>query len=212
MDLDQHRIAGLEHINLIVVWKLRRYANMLAAYYRSPIYLTGSALDPKATPRDWDLRIVMPDPLFKEFFGISSADYYDQLQHATQSPEAWKVSQEEAKRNAEGKYQTNMRIDFQIQPESYVEKVHSEHDKIRLDTRPGEPSTPTQLTSPEDLAEALFAIEKDLVSHRLRVSALEQEHQQFFRTTRGDIIMQVENLVAQKWVAFKSNRVDGSKT
>jgi hypothetical protein len=52
------------------LWSLRRLANGLRGYYGQPVYLCGSALlDGNTNPRDWDIRIELPDEQFALRYG-----------------------------------------------------------------------------------------------------------------------------------------------
>jgi hypothetical protein len=125
------------HIPPVIRWKLVRWANMLSArYYGAPVYLVGSALaEANARPRDWDIRVELPDDEFQWVFGGSPKDWESEGRSGHWSPIRWRWSDECTKRTKEGWAHVGVNIDFQIYPRSYAEKLHRGEPKCRLDSR-----------------------------------------------------------------------------
>lgn len=113
--------------------KLRRFANEMANFYRTPVYLCGSAMiDFNCEPRDWDIRIEMGHRDFKRRFG-------DPWQWMTEGGTGnwtqlrWKWSDECVKRTKDGWGRTGLNIDFQIYPLVQIQS-YAHKPKVRLDT------------------------------------------------------------------------------
>lgn len=113
---------------------LRHLANALTARYGLPVWLCGSALaDFNARPRDWDLRIEMPDEQFTRMFGD-----WQKWQQEGWSGE-WSTIRE--RWAAECVKQTGwcwktapLNIDFQIYPVTHCRVHYRTAPKLKLTT------------------------------------------------------------------------------
>lgn len=115
--------------------RLRRWANTLRQLYPdTPIYLVGSALSgSNPNPRDWDIRIIVPDEEFVIRFG--NVEEWE-IEGATGewTDIRWKWADECIKRVKSGWGATGLNIDFQIYPESHTKRVYPDDlPKLRLD-------------------------------------------------------------------------------
>lgn len=98
---------------------LKCYAKRVAKFYRLPIYLVGSALiDANEKPRDWDLRMRMPDDRFRERFG-DPLKWTIEGQTGQWTDVRWQWSNECTKRSREAWRACRVLVDFQIYPPSY---------------------------------------------------------------------------------------------
>ena len=128
MPLPEHVKERLPH--------LRRWANRLAGYYGCHIYLTGSALfGDNAKPRDWDIRIEMPDSDFEVRFG-NVQDWVNEGGSGQWTDVRWRWSRQCVKDTKAGWYATGLNIDFQIYPKSHCRRLYAKFPKYRLDKMP----------------------------------------------------------------------------
>ena len=114
--------------------RLRRWANLLRGLYGVPIYLCGSALiECNKNPRDWDIRVEMPDEDFRRRFG--DPQKWEEEESTGQWTEVrYRWSDECVKRSKEGWRAVDLNMDFQIYPLSYCERLYRKRPKIKLDT------------------------------------------------------------------------------
>lgn len=120
---------------------LRQWANKLSDSHGTSVYLVGSALrDDNVNPRDWDIRIKLPDPLFALKFGLSyeTSRIVDQWIKEGSTGKwtqlRWRWSNHCVKRAAEGSSYTSLNIDFQVYPATYW-KVYDGESRLRLNTK-----------------------------------------------------------------------------
>lgn len=115
-----------------VARKLRRWITEMSNFYRLPVYLCGSALfDFNTHPRDWDVRIEMPDDEFARRFG-PWGEWEEQGGSGDWGPVRWKWSDECVKRSKGGWLSTGLNIDFQIYPVSHC-VGYRRRLKLRMD-------------------------------------------------------------------------------
>lgn len=125
---------------------LTRFGNMLSALFGGPVYLVGSALqEGNENPRDWDLRLSLPD----EWFALR----YDPLEGVTPTGVAhvvkewraqrysgsytalyWRWADEMVRYSNMGRRQCGLNIDFQVYPQSFFDE-YKDRPRRRLDTR-----------------------------------------------------------------------------
>ncbi|WP_221039213.1 hypothetical protein [Gelria sp. Kuro-4] len=102
----------------MIVIKLDAVARTLARKYSCPIYLVGSALNTD-TPRDVDILAIMPDDEFAKRYG-SVKEWVQQGETGDWGEARWRWSRECTRQTKQLWRVTDMKIDFQIQPESYA--------------------------------------------------------------------------------------------
>lgn len=113
--------------------ELRRVATAFYGRYGAPVYLVGSALlDCNARPRDWDVRINLPDDDFTRMFG-SVAAWEEQGNTGLWTDVRHHWSQECVKGSKEFYYRTGLNVDFQVYPETYALGVYRKRPRLRLD-------------------------------------------------------------------------------
>lgn len=125
---------------------LRRFANGLRILYGAPVWLCGSALvDINAEPRDWDIRITLPDEDFAAKYGGGNMALAADGQFAvlwqwvnegttgdwTKLRLRW--SDDCVKRAREGWKSTGLNIDFQVYPQMHVRHLYRNQPRLRLD-------------------------------------------------------------------------------
>jgi hypothetical protein len=125
---------------------LVRFGNMISALIGGPVYLVGSVLDfNNKSPRDWDLRLCLPDKAFALRYEPKSgltdkgaAELVDRW--ATErstghyTPMYWRWADEMVRYSNMGREQTLLNIDFQVYPQSYFDKYKGQ-PSLRVDTR-----------------------------------------------------------------------------
>lgn len=113
---------------------LQRWANGIAGFYGVPVYLCGSALrDDNVDPRDWDVRLCLPDRDFTVRYGDVAA-WVSQGQTGAWERPRWRWSEDCVKRTHEAWQQTKLNVDFQVYPEPYWDSF-GDQPRVRLDTR-----------------------------------------------------------------------------
>ena len=117
--------------------ELQRWANRVRGLYGTPVYLVGSALTgSKPNPRDWDIRISMPDADFKIRFG-DPTQWEREGNTGQWTALRWKWSDECVKQTKDAWRYTGLNVDFQIYPASHVRRLYPKvFPKLRIDTRP----------------------------------------------------------------------------
>lgn len=118
------------------LFKLRKFANSIRAFYGLPVYLCGSALlENNPEPRDWDIRLEMPDKDFALRFG-DPKKWRDEGFTGEYTRIRWGWSDECVKRTKSAWRETGLNIDFQIYPRVYCKELgYDRQPKARLDTR-----------------------------------------------------------------------------
>jgi hypothetical protein len=117
--------------------RLQRYANNLRGYFGTPVYLVGSALNgTNPNPRDWDVRIILPDEDFERHFGDVDAWCHEGTS-GQWTEIRWRWSDACVRGSKQGWRECALNIDFQIYPESYADIIYPEGSfpRIKLDTR-----------------------------------------------------------------------------
>lgn len=115
---------------------LRRLGNGLRGLYGVPVHLCGSALRPdNSEPRDWDVRITIPDEDFAARFGGTAQEWAAQGETGEWGSVRWKWSDECVKLTKRHWKTTALNVDIQIYPESYVQKKYADLPRLRIDTR-----------------------------------------------------------------------------
>lgn len=145
MKLPKHLRENRERLRV-----LRREANAIRGLFGCPVYLCGSALlDGNSEPRDWDLRIEMPDDQFVLRFcggrggklrgdGRYNAiwEWEDATTTGKWGSSRWRWSDVCVKQSLHAARSTGLNIDFQIYPKSHC-IIYRGRPKLRLDTRVG---------------------------------------------------------------------------
>jgi hypothetical protein len=115
--------------------KLRTEGNGLRGLYGVPVFLCGSALlDANAEPRDWDIRITLPDAAFARRYGPVEQWEAEGLT-GQYTKIRWRWSDDCVKQSKHAASLTGLNVDVQVYPASYA--AHFKHrPRFRLDTRP----------------------------------------------------------------------------
>jgi hypothetical protein len=113
---------------------LRAEANALRGLYGVPVYLVGSALfDANPQPRDWDIRLTLPDDRFKRRYGDAEQwEFEGGDGHWTAI--RWRWSDDCVKQSQRLTSNLGVLVDVQIYPERYAKRFRGRH-RLRLDTR-----------------------------------------------------------------------------
>jgi hypothetical protein len=115
---------------------VRRYANATAAFYQGHVYLTGSALVPaNEQPRDWDIRVEMPDDAFERMFGPVE-QWFNENCTGNYTRVRWQWAASMAKESKQAWDQLGRFVDFQVYPLSYCRKRYWHTPALQLDTMP----------------------------------------------------------------------------
>ena len=121
-----------------VMGRLRRWANRLRGRYGVPIYLCGSALRAdNPDPRDWDVRIMLPDERFALAFGPVD-EWRDEGCTGKWMRTRWRWSDQCVKDTQDFAAWCALNGDVQIYPESHAAKLYADAPRFRLDTYPDE--------------------------------------------------------------------------
>lgn len=116
--------------------KLRREANGLSGLYGCAVYLCGSALrDDNTDPRDWDIRLELPDPDFERRYG-PVAEWEEQGASGEWGRTRGRWADDCLKQSRLSSRGTRLNIDCQIYPLSHCDGLYADRPKLRLDTRP----------------------------------------------------------------------------
>jgi hypothetical protein len=116
---------------------LRKFANGLAGYYGQPVWLVGSVLLPSnSRPRDWDIRVVLPNEDFEMRFGALGEWAHDGLTGKWHEAR-WRWADENVKRSREAWRTLRLPVDFQTMPVVSASAYRADM-RFRLDTMPGE--------------------------------------------------------------------------
>jgi hypothetical protein len=127
---------------------LRRFANGMRGLFGQPVYLVGSALlDGNSKPRDWDIRIVLPDRHFVLRYGGGrmgvAADGVLQVIHDWNQQALtgdwrsvrWRWSDDCVKYSLNGMRDTGLNIDFQVYPQWHANQVYHGKPRLQIDRR-----------------------------------------------------------------------------
>lgn len=109
---------------------LKAWARQIKRIWQHPIYLVGSGLR-KKRPRDWDIRVELPDVKFKKLIGpvkiweskMLSGDWDRVEYHWSDICVAF---------NHDGHEKTGLNIDFQFYPLSYAKELYGTEKKLKL--------------------------------------------------------------------------------
>ena len=107
------------------------WATQMAARYGHPVFLTGSALS-VPSPRDWDVRCVLPDDEFSARYGIDLNVYDASIWLPRRYPQLLAYFSDMAKLSRSAVMGTMLNIDFQVQPLTEASKYKNCRRK-RLD-------------------------------------------------------------------------------
>lgn len=112
--------------------KLIKWANSIRGHYGHPVYLVGSQLTDKENPRDVDIVLVLPNDEFTLRFG----NVYEWIKEGVTgnwTSIRWSWSEECIKRWKEGCIETDLNLDFKIEP--MMQHIGLKHlPSLRLDT------------------------------------------------------------------------------
>jgi hypothetical protein len=110
---------------------LRRYANIISGKFALPVYLVGSALT-KEDPRDYDLRVKIPNKEFeKRYFCDSAEQWMLRFQSGLYDESNWLWAKDNVKITKRGWTFCRLNIDFQAYPACYWKKYEKER-KLKL--------------------------------------------------------------------------------
>lgn len=124
-------LAGIgEHERLMLL----RFANEMAGFYQSPVYLCGSALK-KSDPRDIDIRIQLDDDDFKARYGGTPAQWIEEGHTGAWTRVRWRWSSDCTKRTKHAWLLTSnsVNVDFQVYPMAYCLMRFANEPRVRLD-------------------------------------------------------------------------------
>lgn len=136
--LPNHLSSG---VNAALLPRLRAWADGIAGFYGAPVYLVGSALqDGNDNPRDWDIRVELPDEDFTARFGDAEA-WTTEAVTGQWGEVRWRWSAECVKRTRDAWAWTGVNVDFQIYPLSHAQRAYGKMPRLRLDAMPS-PAAP----------------------------------------------------------------------
>jgi hypothetical protein len=119
---------------LWLLLNLQRHGNGLRGCYGMPVYLVGSALqDGNPYPRDWDIRLHLPDSAFEAKYGPVSS-WLQQGASGQWNRTRWRWSDDCVKQSQAIAADTELNIDFQVMPWCHRETYRGK-PRMRLDTR-----------------------------------------------------------------------------
>lgn len=134
-------IPGLKDESDATLLMVLRFANEMAGWYQQPVWVCGSALE-KTDPRDIDLRINLPDADFAlRYAGAMSAEmvvkkWTEQGLTGAWTQIRWRWSADCVKRVMRAWKLTNINIDFQVYPQSWVLEMYGSKSHVRIDEMP----------------------------------------------------------------------------
>jgi hypothetical protein len=107
----------------------------MRARFGHPVYLCGSALrDDNREPRDWDIRIILPDAAFARRYG-SVAAWRREGETGCWTDVRHRWSKECTRYARNGVRCTGLNIDLQVYPASYARDTFGALPRLRLDDR-----------------------------------------------------------------------------
>ena len=125
----------------VKVWLLMRWANGIRALFGVPVWLCGSALnDDNKNPRDWDVRLILPDDVFALRYANSYRSDAVVQQWVKEGDTGhftdlrWDWSDECVRYARHGARHTRLNIDFQVYPESYHQRFFADKPRVQLDS------------------------------------------------------------------------------
>jgi hypothetical protein len=108
------------------------WANQMYARFGHPVYLVGSCLN-SDSPRDVDIRIILPDDEFEGRYGSVAQWREDAWCSEWREPrQKWAKDMAKLSREISKIYVVN--VDLQVYPKSYSDKYFSERERYRIDT------------------------------------------------------------------------------
>lgn len=111
---------------------MRRRAREIARFYCVPVWLCGSALlDCNAKPRDWDIRLTLPDDDFARRYG-DPEKWEREGSTGEWTDVRWRWSNDCVKRSKQESLALGLNIDLQIYPASHA-IVYRYEPRYRLD-------------------------------------------------------------------------------
>jgi hypothetical protein len=115
---------------------LRREANGLRGLYGVAVFLAGSALlDSNPDPRDWDVRLTLPDADFQRRYGPVE-DWISEGNTGRWTRTRWRWSDDCVRRSRQLSVALGVLVDFQVYPRTHVKRMHyTQKPRLRLDTR-----------------------------------------------------------------------------
>lgn len=114
---------------------LREWANRMRTRFGYPVYLCGSALrDNNYAPRDWDIRVILPDGAFARRYGPVAA-WRREGETGCWTDVRHRWSKECTRYSRNGARCTGLDIDFQVYPASYAREMCRALPRFRLDDR-----------------------------------------------------------------------------
>lgn len=110
--------------------RLREWLGNIVTQFGGSAYLVGSALR-TATPRDIDLRLLLPDVEFEKLFGPVQ-QWVEEGRTGNWSEVRWNWSKYCTRLTHSGWEELGTNIDFQIYPESWAKHKHGREPKVLL--------------------------------------------------------------------------------
>jgi hypothetical protein len=139
-----------------VIARLRAEAARTANLWGRPIWLVGSALRERG-PRDWDVRVVLPDEVFEGRFG-SVREWIETGESGRWADVRWGWSREVVAMSEAWSEATGLNVDFQVDPEGWARRydhlprvvLHAGHsEQVRGDRKRSGPESPARAPSIE---------------------------------------------------------------
>jgi hypothetical protein len=128
------------HITPALRSRFQRWANRLRGRYGVPIYLCGSALrEDNPDPRDWDIRIALPDEDFAIRFG-PVAEWIEEGHTGNWTRTRYRWSDQCVKDTKDFFAWCHLNGDVQIYPASHVAALYGTEPRVRIDSFPEEVS------------------------------------------------------------------------
>lgn len=141
MELSRHlpdHVRDMRRIYMVTI-----QANKLSLFFGQPIYLVGSALDVTAKPRDWDLRLCLPDEHFaiKYCYGSGQFDVEQMVSKWLSAfnsgvfiDSVWRWGDDMVHHSMRASKGSGALIDFQVYPEKHWSH-YDDQPRCRIDTR-----------------------------------------------------------------------------
>lgn len=114
--------------------RFRRNANSLVGRYGAHVFLVGGALEDEE-PRDYDVRIILPDDDFRRLYGGHPLDDKPVESCFDYQMWEWRRAYDGLKQSRLMTVRMSVPVDFQVQAESEA-RVYDRRPVVRLDSTP----------------------------------------------------------------------------
>ncbi len=128
------RAGWPKHATAYLRKRLRSEGNGLRGLYKVPVYLVGSALlDCNERPRDWDIRLSIPNAEFARRYGDPQR-WILEGHDGQWTSVRWRWSDDCVKQSQQASANCGVLVDVQIYPEAF-NGIFTGKPRLRLDTR-----------------------------------------------------------------------------